>query len=448
MSGRGWLVLVLSIALIAGGVFLWFRREGTPPQILAPESILLNAEGGSVTLELDDEGSGLRSATVVLVHAQGEETLVAKEWPGSTVAGAVRRGQPITLEVKIDVKRLPRSIEDARLRVDVRDWSLANALSGNQTQLDIPVSIDRKPPRIAVSTGLTYVRRGGAGVVVYSVSEAVERDGVQVGDTFFPGYPLEGTDRRVAFYAVAAEGSAKPEIRVVATDGAGNVGKARWAVVVNERVMPIASVTLPSSFLHNVLKGLATAEGIDTADLEVAFDEVNTKVRARNEATIRKAISDTVPKKLWEGPFQQLPNSKVTSKFAERRTYFVEGKKVSKATHFGYDLASTRAAPILAANAGRVVYADDLGIYGNCVLIDHGLGVASLYGHLSQLDVSPGDRVERGQSLGRSGATGLAGGDHLHFGILVGGTYVDPLEWWDPKWVASNIEQRLALFRP
>jgi len=126
----------------------------------------------------------------------------------------------------------------------------------------------------------------------------------------------------------------------------------------------------------------------------------------------------------------------------------VSGKQVSKATHYGYDLASTRAAPILAANAGRVVYADDLGIYGNCVLIDHGLGVTSLYGHLSQIDVSPGDRVERGQSLGRSGASGLAGGDHLHFAILVGGTYVDPLEWWDPKWVASNVEQRLTPFRP
>ena len=448
MSGRGWSVLLLSIALIAGSVFLWFRREGTPPQVQAPEAILLNAEGGSVTLVLDDEGSGLRSATVVLVHAQGEETLLAKEWPGSTVSGAVRRGQPLTLEIEIDVKRLPRSVENARLRIDVRDWSLAGGLSGNQTRLDIPVRIDRKPPRIAVSTGLTYVRRGGAGVVVYSLSEEVERDGVEVGDDFFPGHALEGSDRRVAFYAVAAEGPAQPEIRVVATDGAGNVGKARWAVVVNERVRPTANVTLPSSFLQDVVKGLATAEGIDTTDLEFAFNEINTKLRARNEATIREVLKDTAPKQLWEGSFQQLPNSKVTSKFAEKRTYFVSGKQVSKATHYGYDLASTRAAPILAANAGRVVYADDLGIYGNCVLIDHGLGVTSLYGHLSQIDVSPGDRVERGQSLGRSGATGLAGGDHLHFGILVGGTYVDPLEWWDPKWVASNVEQRLTPFRP
>ena len=121
---------------------------------------------------------------------------------------------------------------------------------------------------------------------------------------------------------------------------------------------------------------------------------------------------------------------------------------LTSATTEIYTLSLHDALPILAANAGRVVYADDLGIYGGCVLIDHGLGVTSLYGHLSQIDVSPGDRVKRGQSLGRSGASGLAGGDHLHFAILVGGTYVDPLEWWDPKWVASNVEQRLTPSRP
>jgi murein DD-endopeptidase MepM/ murein hydrolase activator NlpD len=134
----------------------------------------------------------------------------------------------------------------------------------------------------------------------------------------------------------------------------------------------------------------------------------------------------------------------VTSRFAERRTYFVGGKKVSNATHFGYDLASTSAAPIAAAAAGRVVYADELGIYGNCVLVDHGLGLGTLYGHLSRIDVAPGDTVERGEALGLSGSTGLAGGDHLHFAILVGGAYVDPLEWWDPKWVRENVEARLA----
>jgi len=90
------------------------------------------------------------------------------------------------------------------------------------------------------------------------------------------------------------------------------------------------------------------------------------------------------------------------------------------------------------------VFAGDLGIYGNCVVLDHGLGLASLYGHLASFAVAEGDRVEKGQVLGRSGSTGLAGGDHLHFAIVLGGTYVEPKEWWDPKWVREKVDSQLA----
>jgi murein DD-endopeptidase MepM/ murein hydrolase activator NlpD len=90
------------------------------------------------------------------------------------------------------------------------------------------------------------------------------------------------------------------------------------------------------------------------------------------------------------------------------------------------------------------LWADDLGIYGNCVILDHGYGVTSLYGHLSRIDVKVGELVRAGQQLGLSGSTGLAGGDHLHFAILVDDTYVDPVEWWDPKWVREKIDSLLA----
>ena len=166
------------------------------------------------------------------------------------------------------------------------------------------------------------------------------------------------------------------------------------------------------------------------------------------KARIREILSEAEQKPLWRGAFAQLANSKVTSRFAERRVYFVDAKAVSKATHLGYDLASTAAAEITAANAGQVAFAGELGIYGNTVLIDHGLGLSSLYGHLSRIDVAEGDRVEKGGRLGLSGETGLAGGDHLHFAILVGETYVDPLEWWDREWVRTHIEVHLLRLAP
>jgi murein DD-endopeptidase MepM/ murein hydrolase activator NlpD len=91
-----------------------------------------------------------------------------------------------------------------------------------------------------------------------------------------------------------------------------------------------------------------------------------------------------------------------------------------------------------------VIFAGDIGIYGNSVIIDHGMDLFSLYAHLSSIDVSAGDRVEKNDTLGFSGATGLAGGDHLHFAILLGGTYVEPLEWWDPLWVKTHVDAHLA----
>ena len=98
---------------------------------------------------------------------------------------------------------------------------------------------------------------------------------------------------------------------------------------------------------------------------------------------------------------------------------------------------------VVAANAGRILNASWLGIYGNCVVIDHGMGVQSLYGHLSSFDVNVGDTVTRGQQIGRSGMTGLAGGDHLHFTMLVGGRMVNPVEWWDAHWIADRVDRKL-----
>ena len=136
-------------------------------------------------------------------------------------------------------------------------------------------------------------------------------------------------------------------------------------------------------------------------------------------------------------------NSAVESAFADQRTYIYKGKEVDQQTHLGFDLASLAGNPVVAANRGKVLYADELGIYGNCVIIDHGMGVQSLYAHLSSIGVKAGDMVEKEQTLGRSGMTGLAGGDHLHFTMLVNGQMVNPVEWWDSHWIQDRILRKL-----
>lgn len=472
------------VGIVASSVLAWPRLESIAPVLSGPESILLGSEAQDVSIAIVEEGMGIKRVTAVLINGSEETPLLADTIRGTWQAGSREYERKLTL--RLDPKVL--GLEDGlvHLRVTVEDWSWR----GNVGELEIPVEIDRVAPRVAVRSGLTYVDQGGTAAVVYELSEAAARHGVEVvgqnGTFFYKGHPFldsprapdsppaldsprasgsprpsespaetptvasgdapqptPGRRRQVAIFAIDRDAGGDASISVVASDRAGNESRARWNVVVKPRVFPQDSVNLPASFLSNVVPELARQAGIEAKNPALAFERINSELRSANEREIRDRLADSAPRPLWSEAFEQLANSKVTSRFADARVYKVDGRPVSSAIHYGYDLASLSGADVTAANAGLVRFAGDLGIYGNCVLVDHGLGVASLYGHLSRLDVREGEPVTKGQRLGLSGATGLAGGDHLHFAILVGPTYVDPVEWWDPKWVREHISVRL-----
>lgn len=445
VTGRGWLGILFLLAAMALAGLAFFRAEGAPPVLIAPPSLVANASGRDVEIAASDAGSGVREISAVFSHADGDREIALQLYPGSWLRGG-DTGADRTLTVRIDPKAIGAAEGGGFLRITARDWSWRGGFGGNQTRLEVPVTIDLTPPRVAVASGLTYVERGRSGAVAYSVSEPTARDGVQVGERFYRGVPRPGSsdpNARFAIFAVATDAPPAPPIRVVAEDAAGNTTSASWSVVLKERRFQHANISLPQSFLDTKVPELAQQEKLPAATPIETFQSINSKLRAENEARIRELAVAGDSEKRWKGAFQQLHNSKVTSVFAERRSYFIDGKQVSEATHYGYDLAATANTPITASNAGRVLFAGLLGIYGNCVLVDHGMGVTSLYAHLSRIDVQPGASVSQGQTIGLSGQTGLAGGDHLHFAILVGGTYVDPVEWWDSKWVESHVESQL-----
>jgi murein DD-endopeptidase MepM/ murein hydrolase activator NlpD len=172
--------------------------------------------------------------------------------------------------------------------------------------------------------------------------------------------------------------------------------------------------------------------------------QANREQRVHDLQILGECGRKTSPTPLWSGSFLRLPNSAPRASFAQLRSYYYQGKQVDQQTHLGVDLAALAHTPVPAANDGTVVYADDLGIYGQCVIIDHGLGLQSLYGHLSRIDVKVGDRMHKGQILGHTGDTGLAGGDHLHFGTVISGEQVNPIEWWDPSWIENNVSSKLT----
>ena len=442
MTARAWLALLAVAAVAAASLLALPRFEGSAPEIDELPEITLGKDALDARIMLRDEGSGLRAVAVRLEYADGHRALLEQEFPGSPLTGG-RAGEQMVV-VRLDPAELELPDGSARLIVAARDFSWRNGFTGNLAERAIALRVDTVPPRVHVESGLTYISRGGSGAVVYQLDETAARDGVVVDSAFFRGHPLGASaSRRVAVFAVPVDAAAEPTVRVIAEDAAGNRGSASFPVRVLDRKFVKSATTLSKRFVEQKVVPLAAANGFETADLTRTFQQVNETLRARNEARIREAVAEPTATKHWIGPFEQLRGSKVTSRFAERRRYLIDGLEVSQATHYGFDLASTPGAEVTAANAGVVVFAEDLGIYGNCVVIDHGLGLSSLYGHLSELAVEPGQQVQKGQPLGLSGSTGLAGGDHLHVAMLVGDTYVDPLEWWDAKWVQDHVEVRL-----
>jgi len=178
--------------------------------------------------------------------------------------------------------------------------------------------------------------------------------------------------------------------------------------------------------------------------IQEIFLTVNNKMRRESNKKIEQITKQSTNLRFWSGKFQQLSNSKVIATFGDKRTYIVKGENIDQQYHLGYDLSVTRKYPVEAANDGIVVFVGEVDIYGDSVVVDHGLGVMSLYSHLSLTLVNEGDEVKKGSIIGRTGTTGFAIGDHLHFGIYIHGVPVRPLEWWDAKWIDEKIDSRIG----
>ena len=231
---------------------------------------------------------------------------------------------------------------------------------------------------------------------------------------------------------------------VVALDKAGNQKIKSLKTRVRTKTYSDSTISIGDSFISSVVAPLLNETAV--SDVEGAFRKINDGWRKENNEKIMKIAQEAAPKILWEGRFLQMRNSKVMATYGDRRTYTYNDKEIGKSTHLGYDLASFANAPVGAANSGIVKFAGDLGIYGNTVIIDHGLGLMSIYGHLSMLMVENGQTVAKGDIIAKTGSSGFAGGDHLHFGILIHGYEVSPLYWWDRNWVKMNIFDRLDTY--
>ena len=438
-------VVVLLAALFAGAFVLAGR--GAPPRLTIdrPERVI----GQTGTLEVTAETpNGNLSSLTIAVEQNGSTTPVfSLDAPqGATVTVVDETHRRVSRPFgKQAVPQLQAGA--ARLVVTgARPSFLGLRTLTSSVTKDVRIRLE--PPQIAVVSMKHYVNHGGSEMVVYRATPSDVRSGVRVGTIEYPGFALGG-DFKGAIFALLHDQPVDAPIVAFAKDETGAEARASFVDQVFAKAFKKSRITLDDRFLGRVVPEILQQSPVlnmsrpAEADLLPAFLRINGELRKLNNEAIAALAEQTSPTRLWEGPFVQLGNSQVEASFADHRTYVYQGRDVDQQVHLGFDLAVTSRVQVVAANRGTVRHASWLGIYGNCVVIDHGMGVQSLYGHLSSMDVKVGDRVTKGQSLGRSGMTGLAGGDHLHFTMLVGGHPVNPVEWWDPHWMADRVERKL-----
>jgi murein DD-endopeptidase MepM/ murein hydrolase activator NlpD len=430
------LFIIILVALAAAAWFLRPRFETDPPQVrLTPDTDVVGL--APLEIEVTDKGAGLKALTATL-SVGGNEIPLANEQLAQPAAER---------KITVAVARLQGIKEGpAVLKVTARDASLWNFFKGNETTLTKNLTIDVTPPTINLVADDRYVNFGGVGVLVYQPSADAVTSGVKIGNYFFPGFPGQVKGHPDYFLVMFAQAYDLPEnarATLVATDKAGNTRQVPVAYELKNVKYKKSTIALSDNFLQSKVVPLLTDVAARQGSPKEIFVNVNEKVRKDNEDKITEITKKATPQMLWKGAFVQLSNSKVEANFADLRTYTYNGEPISTRYHVGYDLSVTKHYPVEAANSGVVAFTGDLGLYGNAVILDHGLGLFTLYGHMSAIDVKVGDKVEKRQPLGKTGETGLAAGDHLHYGVYLDGVAVLPVEWWDQKWITDNIDPKL-----
>ena len=442
-------ILVIIIALLVCIPVVWLaiiRIEGTAPALDVDLGSPFIGQSRSLTVTVDDAGSGIRKVWMGMVADGREVEILQRTFPS---AGFFAGGKEKSVQVKATISPKDLGLADGKgvIRIVAWDYSLRKWGKGNQGVLEKEVQIDTRPPAVEMISRVHNVTQGGSGLALYRLSEACPRSGVSVGDRFYPGYAGYFKDKTIhmAFFALDYEQGKDTHIAVTAEDYAGNTATAGMVYHIKPRSFRKDAINLSDGFFNAKMPDFERyypeLAGGNRLDL---FLKVNRELRRKDSETFHAATAQPEQELLWSGPFLRLPRSANRARFADHRTYFYNGKVIDRQVHMGIDLASTAHSPVPAANRGKVIFAAEEGIYGNTVVLDHGYGLFSLYAHLSQIDVADGQMVEKGDIIGKTGATGMAGGDHLHYGMMVHQTFVNPVEWWDASWIKNNITGKIA----
>jgi murein DD-endopeptidase MepM/ murein hydrolase activator NlpD len=447
------LALLGVVVVVLGAAGFAVLRVGPEPDIVIEPAAKVIGRKTPVAVKVSEPKRGVSLVKVELVQGESVQTLAEQRHDPAPSWAPWQSGTPTAeLQVEVGKDAVPNlqpgtaivrvTAERARALL----WSPAPATA----QIELPVRMI--PPTVQVMSTFTYVNQGGVEAVVYRVGEGAVRDGVRAGTRYFPGFPLPGggAQDRFALFAVPYDMPDASGVQLVVADAAGNEAQVRFIDKFFPKKPGADTIKLNDGFMQKVTAEIMsqTPELQDQGSLLANYLQINRDLRKKDNALLAELAAKSQPAFLWHATFLPMVNTAIKASFAERRSYTYQDQKVDEQDHLGLDMASVRADPVPAANDGVVAFAGYMGIYGNCVVLDHGFGLQTLYGHLSAIDVKVGDKVGRGQPVGKSGASGLAGGDHLHFAVLLQGLPVSPIEWFDKKWLTDRLKLKLGAALP
>ncbi len=445
-SAPGRFLLFFLLSLVTIGVvssyFLFF--EGENPVASLDKTNRYIGLDSTIQYEIADRKSGIKSITIYGSQGDVKKLLHTVTFPRTSYigqSGPFEQNQSIPF----DAKKLGFKDGSMTLTLEAVDFSLQGWLKGNKTIVNKEISIDTKPPRIEILHSEKYIIPGGAGIAIYRISDTDAKHGVMVNGLFNPGF-LVGDGRNnmfISFFALPFDTKKIDSLEITALDKAGNSANFPFTTIYKNDRKKKDKINVSDGFLNRKIPEFQQHYQEMSGTLLEKYLYINNTVRKQNNQKISELCKNPQEKRFWKGRFLRMAGSSRAG-FADYRTYYFKGKAIDTQTHLGMDIASTRRVNVKAANNGVIIFADYLGIYGNLVMIDHGQGVFSLYSHLSQINVAVDDKVDQQTVLGLTGTTGMAGGDHLHFSMLVNGVFVTPKEWWDQHWIDVTIEEPIT----
>ena len=431
-------ILILVVLVVVGFISL-FVMSGHSAVSIAP-TVTTVGVSTPVSVQVANP-HGIRSVHAYIEQNGAQYPLLDQSAP-STRFFWKRHETPQTVTFDAGKNKAP-NLKEGTARIVVE--TVSNDLRGSSDSASTNVNVVLSAPRVVPDDAQHYVNQGGMELVTFTASGSWNEAGVKVGKYTFRSFPLPGKGPEQRFSMFAYSWELPPDLTpvVYARNLAGTEATAHFSFKLFPKKFRVRDVVADDKMLEKLVTSVdPTGQLAPGPDLVSRFDKINTELRAKNNQQLYDLRMKTEEKILWNGPF--IHWGKEEANFADVRDWMHNGKKIDRAVHLGFDLSDVQNAPVSAANDGRVVWAADLGIYGNCVVVDHGYALQSIYGHMRQIDVKVGDMVKKGQAMGIAGQTGLAGGVHVHFSMQVDGVQVNPVEWWDEHWIRDRILSKLA----